>query len=151
MPSNRAMWIGLMALVPVLAPSTPEAQTEQDQESDPTIQVVLDGRARPLLRLALAPVQGLGSLPPSRLRAVRELEETLRSDLEASGIFAIQGPEELSVLELTGETSHDIDQYRSLGNEIALEAAIQDRDGRLILEGRIVDLNSRKDVGNQKF
>ena len=146
MLSTRARLIYLVALALLLVPSIPEAQTSGGQEADPTIQVVLEGNARPLLRLAIAPMRGIGTLPPSRIDAARELESTIRADLEASGIFAIQGPDELSVLQLTGDTAQDIDQYRSLGNEVALEAEVQEMEGRLVLKGRVVDLGSRKDV-----
>ena len=74
MLSTRARLIYLVALALLLVPSIPEAQTSGGQEADPTIQVVLEGNARPLLRLAIAPMRGIGTLPPSRIDAVRELE-----------------------------------------------------------------------------
>ena len=153
--SNRAPRFCPLALALALAlvPGAPRAQTGQGdpgQEEDPRIQVVLED-ARPLLRLALAPLQGIGALPPSRVEAARELESTLRADLEAAGIFTIQGPEELSVLRLTGDPSNDIDQYRSLGNEVAVEAEIRDEGGRLVLEGRVIDLGSRADILAKRY
>jgi len=85
------------------------------------------------------------------MAAGRELEQTLRRDLEASGIFVIQGPTELSVLQLTGVLDRDIDQYRSVGNEIVLEGSMREDKGRLVLEARVVDLPSRKDVLAKRY
>lgn len=152
MTSKSSPYLVPLVLVLLLGPLAAAAQTTTPQEGEePNITLVLEGSARPQLRLAVAPFEGLGSLPPTRLEAVRELQQTLIADLEASGIFAIQGPEELAVLELTGETAHDIDQYRSLGNEIALEAEVHERSGRLVLEGRVVELTSRKDVLAKRY
>lgn len=149
---HRRSVIACLALA--LLALTPEhnlASAAPQEGQDPTISVVLEGNARPLLRLAMPALQGIGTLPPSRRPAGYELEETLRADLEASGIFSIQGPTELSILELTGEMERDIDHYRSVGNEIVLEASIREEAGRMVLEGRIVDLGSRKDVLAKRY
>lgn len=155
MISTRTLSISLavllsLAVLPAARAQTEGTQTEGAQE-EPSIVVVLEGNARPQVRLAVPAFRGMGALPPTRLEAVHELQDTLIADLEASGIFAIQGPDELSVLELSGDTEHDIDQYRSLGNEVALEADVSEESGRLVLEGRVVDLGSRRDVMAKRY
>ncbi|MDX1642763.1 MAG: Tol-Pal system beta propeller repeat protein TolB [Thermoanaerobaculia bacterium] len=151
MPTSRTPTLSALACLAVLLVALPLVAQSESGEQEPTLTLVLEGNARPQLRLAMPPFQGLGAVPPTRLEAINELHETLRADLEASGIFVIQGPEELSVLDLTGETAHDIDQYRSLGNEVALEAEVHERSGRLVVEGRVVDLGSRKDVLAKRY
>jgi TolB protein len=148
---KRARWIVPFALAVALAPAAPRAQTDEAEQSQTDWTIILEGNARPQLRLAMPPFRGLGSLPSSRLEAAGELFDTLRSDLEASGIFVIQGPDALAALDLTGDTEHDIDQYRSLGNEIALEGTVEEVDGLLVIEGRVVDLNSRADVMAKRY
>ena len=152
-PTSLKSWtpaILIMAIV-LLAPGVPAAQTETPQDQDPNIIVVLDGNTRPLLRLALPALQGIGSLAPARVSAASEFQETLRDDLEAAGIFVIQGPEELSVLQLTGDPARDIDQYRSVGNEATLVTTISDSGGRPVIEGRLIDLGSRKDILAKRY
>ena len=155
MPSKRAPWMVLLALAIGLTPAAPEAQTGAPQTGEPQTEAeavwILEGNARPQIRLAMPNFKGLGSIPRSRLDAVRELHDTVRADLEASGIFVIQGPDELAVLDLTGDPTNDIDQYRSLGNEMSLEGSIREAEGRLVLEGRVVDLNARQDVLAKRY
>jgi TolB protein len=141
----------VLLLVLSVSPGVPVAEGQDDGTQDPTISVVLEGNARPLLRIAMPALKGMAGLPPSRMAAGRELEQTLRRDLEASGIFAIQGPTELSILNLSGVLENDIDQYRSVGNEIVLDGSVREESGKMVLEARLVDLGSRKDVLAKRY
>lgn len=120
------------------AQEPPEPSQEGLPESDVTL--VLEGEARPPIRLAFPEVEGLGNLRGPVGAGAREMEETLRNDLEISRYFEIQGPWAFTVLELTGERDRDFEQYRSLGNEYLLRTNVADDAGQLVLEGRLFDL-----------
>ena len=125
--------------------------TGDDQLSDPEVSVVLEGRQRSRFRLAMPAVEREGALGPQVREAADLLEETLRTDLDQSGVFDVQGPVQLSVLTLTGADERDFELYRSLRNELLLRALVKQDQGRLILEGRVYDLASGKVVLGKRY
>jgi len=131
---------------PAASPAPPAAPPPQG------ITVVLDrGNQVPVVTLAFPAVPGLSSLPGTAGNAGRELEQTLRKDLERSGIFNLLGPDQLGVLTLTGDLEKDADQYRSLGASMLLLAEIKIEDNRLVLEGRLIDLASRQTIVGKRY
>ncbi len=134
---------------------TPGAEaraTEQAQQAPPAgektgdkkgeVTLVLQEGQRPLLRLAFPAVEHRSDLSQAGGAAAKEIEETLRNDLDEARIFRIQGPWAFTALELTGEAAHDREQYRSLGNELLLQADVSDEGGKLLFEGRVFDLKT---------
>ena len=119
--------------------------------SDPDVTVVLEGRQRSRFRLAIPSTKQVGALSGEMSQASGTLESTLRFDLENSGIFEIQGPEQLSVLSLSGDQRRDFDQYRSLRNELVLTTDVRQEDGKLVLEGRVFDLESGQVVVGKRY
>lgn len=113
-------------------------QTPQPPDSDVTL--VLEGDARPLIRLAIPDLELAGGMSGAVRSGVQEMDETLRNDLAASGYFEIQGAWAFDVLELTGERERDFEQYRSLGNEYLLQMNADDENGLMVLEGRLFHL-----------
>ncbi|HNZ97746.1 MAG TPA: Tol-Pal system beta propeller repeat protein TolB [Thermoanaerobaculia bacterium] len=141
--------VGLAAQqpTPAPAPETPPAGTPPDQ-----VTLVLQPGDRPLLRLAFPALAPLAAPAPAEAQAAaRELEEALRADLLAAGIFSLQGPAELAPLELTGDLRHDFEQYRSLGNEVVLLGELKLEGDRLALEGRIFDLPSGQAILGKRY
>ncbi len=120
-----------------------------EREEVPTL--VLDGTARAQVRLAFPQAEYNDSVSGDYLHGAREIEQTLRDDLEDTGIFNIQGPTELSVLMLTGSREHDFEQYRSLGNEVVFYANIKREGEKLVLEGRLYDLPSRQSITGKRY
>src|SRR5204862_4962000 len=112
---------------------------------------VLQGNQRPLLKLAFPALSGTAQVSAAAAAAAREIEQTLRDDLDASRIFAIQGPAELGVLTLTGDAAKDAEQYLSLGNEVLLAGEIKEEDGKVALEGRILDLKSGQSILGKRY
>ena len=131
----------------------PEQPTglELRQDSGEDVVVVLEGEARKRIALAFPTATSEGSLSNSASAAARELEETLRQDLESTRVFDIQGPGALSVLRLSGDPSRDLEQYRSLGNEILLLAKVRQRGDRLVFEGRLLALNNGESVLGKRY
>jgi len=136
---------GLLAQAAETTPPPP-APVEQG------ITVVLDrGNQMPVVTLAFPAAPGLSSLPGTAANAARELEATLRRDLERSGIFDILGPDQLAVLTLSGDLERDADQYRSLGASMLLSCDIKLEGERIVLEGRLVDLASRQTIVGKRY
>jgi TolB protein len=116
------------------------------------ITVVLDKSNQiPIVTLAFPTLSGAAALPGPAAAAGRELEQTLRRDLERSGIFDLLGPEQLSVLTLTGQLEQDAEQYRSLGASMLLAGELKLEGDRLVLEGRLVDLASRQTIVGKRY
>ena len=125
------------------APPPPEAQPE---EVDLTL-----GGGRAQIRLAFPKATYDESLSTSDQEIAQEIEQTLRDDLEYTGIFNIQGPTELAVLSLTGNREHNFEQYRSLRNEVLLLATVKREGDRIALEGRLYDLPSSQSIAGKRY
>ncbi len=131
--------------------ATPSMQGTTPPENGKSITLVLKGEQRPLLHLAFPHIQGLNKLTGDAATAGTTLESTLRSDLTYSGIFEIQGPDQLSVLQLTSDQQHNNELYRSLGNEILLSADVTQEGDKLVLTGRVIDLKSGKVIVGKRY
>jgi TolB protein len=137
----------------LMGPSSVPAQDEalRSEEMDPEVTVELRGRQRSRFRLAMPLMEGAGQLSAEMKTAARQLDETLRKDLDLSGVFLVQGPAELSVLSLTGEIERDLELYRSLQNELLLTTEVKQEPGKLVLEGRVYDLQSGEVVLGKRY
>ena len=133
---------------PTPSDAPPAANAPASAPQDLTL--VLSGNQRPLLKLAFPSLTGAG-LSAGAAAAAREVEQTLRDDLEASRIFSIQGPAELAALTLTGDQAKDFEQYVSLGNEVLLSGEIKEDEGKIALEGRIMDLKSGQSILGKRY
>jgi TolB protein len=110
----------------------------------------LSGNQRPLLRLAFPKFSDDPSTALVRQAAI-DIEETLRADLQDSGIFQIQGPQDLVTLSLSGDLDQDADALRGLGNEVLLTATVKAEGSRAVLEGRVADLPSRQLILGKRY
>ena len=142
----------LAGLVPVSTAALAQEEVQEtslDSGGAPTL--IIDERARARVRLAFPKATFDPSLAPGDMAIAEEIEQTLRDDLENSGIFNIQGPTELSVLVLNGDVEHDFEQYRSLGNEVVLLSTLRREENRFVLEGRVYDLPSRQSILGKRY
>jgi len=143
---------GALAVVAMLFPvSGVAAQDLPSAAQAPEISLVIEGSGRGLWRLAMPAPIGTGGFTPDAQAAANEIDSTLRADLMASGIFAIQGPTELGVLQLTGEDARDRELYRSLGNELVLHTTITLAGDRITLEGVLNDLGTGEMVIGKQY
>ncbi|MEO8197126.1 MAG: hypothetical protein ABI689_10425, partial [Thermoanaerobaculia bacterium] len=132
------------------APANPAAAAAG--ASGTTITIVMpDGSTRAQIVLAVPPPANLAALQGTAGNAARTLDQTLRRDLDKSGIFRLQEADELAVLTLTGDLAHDADQYRSLGAEMLLQNEIKQDGDRLVIEGRLIDLASRQPIVGKRY
>lgn len=115
------------------------------------VTLVLERNQRPLLRLAFPAFQGLAALPPEAREAARELQATLRNDLEEARIFAIQGPDALAAFTPTGNRTTDLEGYRSLGNELLLEGEVSLEPNKVVFDGRVFDLASGQLILGKRY
>ena len=142
------------ALLFLLLSSTPSAVAQNPpprigQGTDATLELTKAVRTR--VRLAFPTTDIDGGLTGEALEAAREIEQTLRDDLDATDAFSTQGPTELAVLTLTGDRVQDFEQYRSLGNEVVLLATIKQEGDKLVLDGWVYDLPSKQSILGKRF
>ena len=151
-PRLISCWIAGLVLLALLA--TPAASQVDPADSGPedNLEITVDKNQRPKIRLAFPAARKPLGASPQLTGAAEEVEATLRSDLRLSGVFRIQGPRELEGLRLTGDRAGDFEQYRSVGNEVALLAELKiHSDGRLVLEGTVYDLPSRQPIVSKRY
>lgn len=144
-PSLRRVTV-LLALALALLEPMVSAQ-DLDQE---IVDLVLERGSRSPIRLAFPAAEHPG-IPSGLVQATQTLDTTVRQDLEVSGVFILSGPEELSVLELTGTTALDLEAYRSLGNQMLLLIKTTPSDGRMTVETRLVDVAAREDLYASRY
>jgi TolB protein len=125
---------------------TPPAAGERDE-----VTLELRRNQRPLIRLAIPAFRGTQSLGGAAGAAARDLEQTVRRDLEVSGYFQIQGPAQLAAVPLTGDMARDMPQIRALGNEILLLGDLRAEGDRLVFEGRLFDLASGQSILAKRY
>ncbi len=150
---RTAFFVTVLACLPITLATQQRAAADPQipDDSRPDIVLTLSGGQRPLVRLAI-PTAGFGGTASTEgATAVREIEGTVRADLDSSRIFVIQGASELAALQLTGDDARDRELYRSLGNEVVLHMDLQEEAGRLVLEGRVVDLESGQTVLGKRY
>lgn len=125
----------------------PAMAQDLDQE---IVDLVLERRGRSPVRIAF-PESEQQNASNGLAGATRTLDATIRSDLEISGVFILSGPGDLSVLELSGDTARDLEQYRSLGNQALLIVETSSNGDEMTVEARVIDLPSRQDVYAKRY
>jgi TolB protein len=103
------------------------------------------------LRLAFPSINLRAGTSANAATAIRTFETALRQDLEASGVFQIQGPEDLAVLTLTGVQATDFELYRSLTNQSVLVAEAYEEEDKFVVEGRLYDLASQQSILGKRY
>jgi TolB protein len=142
----------LLVAVIVGFPVPSLAQEGQEGEEQPeNITLTLDAKTRARLRIAVPRAASGGRLSEAAQEPGRQLMDVLRADLEASGVFAVQGPEQLEVLEFTGDETRDFALFQSLGNELLLDTALKEEGGLLVLEGRIFQLSGGEAILGKRY
>ncbi|HEV8578754.1 MAG TPA: Tol-Pal system beta propeller repeat protein TolB [Thermoanaerobaculia bacterium] len=154
-PRNVALTVlsCLLLLALVLAAQQPPAPAPPPDEQQPpqvTLELNRGGQARKI-KLAFPAFRGPGQMAGDAGKAGRELEETVRRDLDLSGYFEIQGPDVLSGLALTGDVQQDLAAYRSTGNEVLLLGDVRTEGDRIVFEGRVLDLGSGQAVLAKRY
>ena len=134
----------VLALLPAAS-----ALTAQDLDQE-IVDLVLERGGRSPVRLAF-PTSDSTTATAGLGGATRTLDETLRGDLDISGVFILSGPQELSVLNLTGDPTQDLESYRSLGNQALLLVETSAVGDQMTVEARVIDLPSRQDVYAKRF
>jgi TolB protein len=130
------------AAPPAGAPRPTAAPAGQPGSPGQPINLELVRGQRAKVRLAI-PAFAAGGVSPAGGTAVeRELEQTLRDDLQSSGYFDLQGPEAFRLQPLTGDVKRDLPAFASLGNELVLLGNVRHEAGKLVLEGRLYDVGS---------
>jgi len=146
---SRLGVVGFLCLALLASPNA--AQQATAQEGTDLELLLEDAETRPRVRIAIPRIERSQGMTRDGLAAAEVLEKTLLDDLIYSRIFAVQHQEILDVLELTGDRQHDFLQYRSLGNQVILQATVKEEGGRLALESRVLDLHNYRSVCTGKL
>ncbi|HEV8629144.1 MAG TPA: Tol-Pal system beta propeller repeat protein TolB [Thermoanaerobaculia bacterium] len=133
---------------PLPSPAPPAASAPG---AGPEVTLELRPGQEAQLKLAMPAFKVRGALSANAQKAAAALEQTVRADLQHTGIFVIQGPAELAAAQLTGDPAHDFEQYRALGNEVLLLGEVYEEGGRLALEGRVTDLKSGQSILGKRY
>ncbi len=129
---------------------TAQGQPPQAGEaSGDELRITVGNEFRSQYRLAFPATRS--ALPSTMSGAAGDIDSTLRQDLLNSRAFAVQGPDSLSVIELTGDASRDFELYRSLNNEILLQVEVLAEGREVVLEGRVFDLESGDSLLGKRY
>ncbi|MFY9826883.1 MAG: Tol-Pal system beta propeller repeat protein TolB [Thermoanaerobaculia bacterium] len=124
---------------PTPSPAAAPGGQQPGQPSHVTLVLPGNGQQR---KIKIAFPAFRGQLGGAAATAGRELEDTVRRDLDNSGYFEIQGPDVLSGLNLTGDVQKDLAAYKSTGNEVILLGEMKTEEDRLVFDGRVLDAGS---------
>ena len=141
----------LAAQAPPPAPAAPSASPAPSAGARPEVTLELRPGQAAQMHLAVPALKVRGTLSPAGQKAAQMLDSALRADLDRTGMFVIQGPQELAVVHPTGDQAKDFEQYRSLGNEVLLLGELYEEGGRLALEGRVFDLKSGQSILGKRY
>jgi TolB protein len=145
----------LLGLAVAAQQTTPQPQQTPGQppgQSPKSVTLTLDRGNQPRkIKLAIPAFRGPGQLTGGAAGPGREIEETVRRDLDVSGYFEIQGPDALSGLSLSGDAQKDLPAYRSTGNEVLLLGDVKTEGDHIVLEGRVLDLGSGQAVLAKRY
>src|SRR5262245_2648544 len=142
----------LLALVLVVQQPLPAPAHAPYQQQPPNVTIELKrGGVQRKMKLDIPAFRGPGQLAGEAGKAGRDVEETVRRDLDLSGYFEIQGPDALSGLALTGDVQQDLAAYRSTGNEVLLLGDLRGEGDRIVFEGRVLDLGSGQAVLAKRY
>jgi TolB protein len=151
-PGVKALPLTLAILSASLLGRAPAQERPAPQTGVPPsdeVRITVGNEFRSQFRLAFPATRS--ALGVSMAGAAEEIDSTVRQDLLNSRAFAIQGPEALSVIELTGDRTRDFELYRSLTNEILLQIDVLSEGDRVVVEGRVFDLASGDSLLGKRY
>jgi TolB protein len=138
-----------LALPRIFAQEPPPAEITGETPppgTDPSVVLELNRGQRPPMKLAIPPFRGAQLLSGGAAQAEREMEQTVRQDLENSGYFDILGPDRLGAvigqITWSGDIKRDVEQFRTAGAETLLVGDVRSEGDRLVFEGRLFDTAS---------
>src|ERR1041384_1143414 len=126
MTSKKTLQLAVASLFLLFGLTLPDSSAQQQppppadpnpQDDQVTLEIPERGQVQ-LHRLAFPAFRGTGSLSGAAAEAARELEATVRQDLELSGYFDIQGPD--AFRGLSGDINRDLQIYRAAGSKTLL-------------------------------
>jgi TolB protein len=144
---------GVLPYIYAQQPPPPPANPEPEvSPSGDRVQLILDPtKQRPKIRLAFPPFRSGPGFAGAAAQAGREMEETVRQDLQSSGYFEIQGPNELRALPLSGDVQRDLPLFLNAGNEILLLGDLRSEGDRIVFEGRLFDIRSGEAILAKRY
>jgi TolB protein len=146
------------ATSPAPAPGSPTApaspatgQPGAEAPLPPTVTIESNRGQRPKIKLAIPAFRAAGALTGDLGPAARELETTVRADLDSSSYFDIQGAEAFRQANLTGDTDKDLALIRAQGSEVVLLSDTHAEEDKLVFEAHLLDVGSGKAILAKRY
>jgi TolB protein len=153
MTSKKTFQLAVAFLFLLFGLTLPQTSAQQPPPIDPNpqddnVNLELERGQGQLHRLAFPPFRGTGALSGAAAEAAREMEATVRQDLQLSGYFEIQGPQFRG---LSGDISRDLSIYQAAGSETLLLGDVRDEGDRIVLEGRLYELRNGQPILAKRY
>lgn len=136
--------------LPRIFAQEPPADTPPPQDREVTLELDRGGQRAPM-KLAFPPFRGTEGLSGEAAQAMRQMEQTVRQDLQNSGYFEILGPDRLGQITWTGNLQRDVEQFRTAGAETLLLGDARPEPGRIVFEGRLFDIASAQPILAKRY
>src|SRR5215212_2127027 len=147
--ASAVLFVAGLSLPRIFAQEPPPATPPPEQ--DPQVTLELNRGQRPPMKLAIPPFRGTQTLSGAAAGAAREMEQTVRRDLESSGYFEIIGPDRIGAVTWSGNMQRDVEPFRALGAETLLLGDIRAEGDRIIFEGRLFDIASAQPILAKRY
>src|SRR5687768_6812139 len=145
--ASAVLFVAGLSLPRIFAQEPPPATPEQD----PQVTLELNRGQRPPMKLAIPPFRGTAALSGAAAGPARELDQTVRRDLESSGYFEIVCPDRIGVVKWTGDRPRDLEPFRALGAETLLIGDVRAEGDRIVFEGRLFDIASAQPILAKRY
>jgi TolB protein len=149
--ASAVLFAAGLSLPHIFAQEPPPPGDTPPPEQDSQVTLELNRGQRPPMKLAIPPSRGTQTLSGGAADAAREMEQTVRRDLENSGYFEILGPERLGKVTWSGDIQRDVEQFRALGAETLLVGDFSPERDRIVFEGRLFDIASAQPILAKRY
>jgi TolB protein len=147
--ASAVLLVAGLSLPRIFAQEPPPATPPPEQ--DPQVTLELNRGQRPPMKLAIPPFRGTAALSGAAAGAAREMEQTVRRDLENSGYFEIIGPDRIGAVKWSNDMQRDVEPFRALGAETLLLGDVRAEGDRIVFEGRLFDIASAQPILAKRY
>ncbi|HVT17344.1 MAG TPA: Tol-Pal system beta propeller repeat protein TolB [Thermoanaerobaculia bacterium] len=132
------------------AAQPPGGAPQPTPPTPPNVVIEISHGQHPKIKLAI-PSFRAGALGGDLQPASRELEGTVRADLDFSGYFDILGAEAFRQVVISGDLQRDLPAIATQGSEVALFGDMRAEGDKLVFEGRLFDVGSGKTIIAKRY
>lgn len=148
--ASAVLFVAGLSLPRIFAQEPPPTGNPPPEQA-PEVTLELNRGQRPPMKLAIPPFRGTAALSGAAAGAAREMEQTVRRDLENSGYFEIIGPDRIGAVTWSGDMQRDVEPFRALGAETLLLGDLRAEGDRIVFEGRLFDIASAQPILAKRY